>query len=142
MWFIDKSLIKNKNFYLQEMQKFQKDYQCKSYLFYGEELFNGSLCDFDKEIWREVLEYLEKWKAGLPDMPEINFDKNANTTFEEIKDISPTIYRKLLTNVDVITQIFPIIFPEKRVLNLLHTYFKTKNQQIYRTLCHYIERIV
>ncbi|MGP1515817.1 MAG: HpyAIV family type II restriction enzyme [Bacteroidales bacterium] len=41
MWFIDDSLIKNKNFYLQEMQKLQEDYQCISYLFYGEELFNG-----------------------------------------------------------------------------------------------------
>lgn len=140
MWFIDNSLIKNKQFYLQEMNKLQNDYQCKSYLFYGKELFDV-LKDFNETIWQEFLKYLEKWKMGLPDMPEINFDKNANVVFEEIKDISPTIYRKLLTNKDVINQIFPIIFPEKRVLKLLHNYFKIKNQQIYKTLCCYIKDI-
>lgn len=60
-------------------------------------------------------------------MPEINFDKNANIVFEEIKDISPTDYRKLLTNEDVITQIFPTLFPKKRVLKLLYTYFESQN---------------
>ena len=62
-------------------------------------------------------------------MPEINFDKNANIVFEEIKDISPTDYRKLLTNEDVITQIFPTLFPKKRVGNY---YILTLNPKINR----------
>lgn len=142
MWFVDDSLKKNQNFYLQEMQKLQSDYECNCYLFYGEELFYEGFSGFDIAIWQEILDYLEKWKKDLPDMPEINFDKNANNVFEEIKDLSPTIYRKLLTNQSILVEIFPIIFPEKKVLHLLYYYFKQKDEPIYNTLAKYIEKLL
>lgn len=138
MWFIDDSLKKNQNFYLHEIQKLKSDYKCDSYLCYGEELFYYGFKGFDIAVWQEVLDYLEKWKKDLPDMPEINFDKNANDVFDEIKDLSPTIYRKLLTNQNILEQIFPIIFPEKKVLQLLYHYFKQKDGEIYKTLSKYI----
>lgn len=142
MWFIDDSLSKNRNYYLQEMCKLQNDYGCNPYLFYGEQLFKSNLKYFDIEIWNETLSYLEQWKNGLPDMPEINFDKNATIVFNEIKDISPSIFRKLFTNENIIKQIFPIIFPEKKVLELLYNYFKQQEGQIYKTLNMYMQEVL
>jgi len=67
-------------------------------------------------------------------MPEINFDLNAETVFQEIKDLPPVIYRKLLNNNEIIKQIFPIIFPEGKVLDLLCRYFYSLKMPIYKTL--------
>ena len=143
MWFIDDSLVKNKSYYLREMDKLANDYGCTPFLFYGEKMFDtfGGISDFDSSMWAETLDYLERWKDTLPDMPEINFDKNANVAFEEIKNLPPIVYRKLLTNKDIIEQIFPIIFPNGDVLELLSTYFATKRERIYDTLNGYIQQI-
>ena len=118
MWFIDDSLEKNRRYYLNRMQSMSSDYGCQPKLFYGEQLFS-QVDDFNIEIWRETLDYLEQWKATLPDMPEINFDNNAEVVFEEVKDLPPIIYRKLLNNLEVRRQIFPIIFPNNTVLGML-----------------------
>ena len=86
-----------------------------------------------------MLDYLEKWKDALPDMPEINFDNNAKIVFKEIKDLNPNIYRKLLNNDEILKQIFPIIFPTNTVLGLLHDYFRSKEEPIYQTLANKLE---
>lgn len=138
MWFIDDSLKKNENFYRDEIEQLKLDYNCDSYLCYGQNLFCCGFNGFDIAIWQEILDYLEKWKKDLPDMPEINFDKNANNVFNEIKDLSPSIYRKLLTNKNILEQIFPIIFPEKKVLQMLYDDFEKKDGDIYKTLARKI----
>lgn len=137
MWFIDDSLEKNRKYYLSRMQSMSKDYGCQPQLFYGGQLFS-QVEDFDVEIWYETLDYLEQWKATLPDMPEINFDNNAEVVFEEVKDLPPIIYRKLFNNLEIRRQIFPIIFPKNTVLDMLCDYFFSKTEQIYRTLAELI----
>lgn len=137
MWFIDDSLEKNRRYYLNRMQSMSNDYGCQPELFYGEQLFS-QVDDFNIEIWRETLDYLEQWKATLPDMPEINFDNNAKVVFEEVKDLPPIIYRKLLNNLEVRRQIFPIIFPNNTVLGMLCDYFFSKSEHIYHTLAELI----
>lgn len=141
MWFIDNSLRKNKKYYQAEMEKMKKDYGCDCFLFYGEEIFgeNGGISVFNIEIWREVLAYLEIWKRTLPEMPEVNFDLNFVQVFEEIKDLPPIIFRKIFNNDDVLEQIFPIIFPEGKTLQLLLEYFRSREEKIYQTLAQNIE---
>ena len=136
MWFIDDSLTKNKNYYLGRMTSMSSDYGCSPHLYYGEKMFApyGGVPDFDDEIWQETLSYLQRWKDTLPDMPEINFDNEARTVFEEIKDLTPLVYRKLFGNEEIIRQIFPIIFPEGTVLEMLSDYFLSKGETIYYTL--------
>lgn len=136
MWFIDDSLTKNRNYYQGRITSMSNDYGCSPLLFYGEKMFAsyGGVPDFDGEIWQEILSYLERWKGTLPDMPEINFDNEATTVFEEIKDLPPLVYRKLFGNEDIIRQIFPIIFPEGTVLEMLSDYFLSKRETIYNTL--------
>ncbi len=144
MWFIDDSLMKNKRYYQGRIESMAQDYGCTPKLYYGEQMFdrNGGIRDFSIEIWNETISYLEKWKKTLPDMPEINFDINANVVFDEIKDISPVVFRKLFTNDDIKQQIFPIIFPENKVLNLLCDYFMSKNETIYYNLARHVNAYV
>lgn len=144
MWFIDDSLEKNKKYYQEQMDRMKTDYKCNPYLFYGQEMFNdfGGITTFRVEIWNETLDYLYRWKQTLPEMPEVNFDLNADDVFEEIKDLQPSVYRKLLDNVEIINQIFPILFPQKIVLGKLVVYFKSKRQPIYETLAYRIQQII
>lgn len=144
MWFIDDSLTKNKGYYQPEMDRMSRDYGCHAYLFYGCQLFDrfGGISDISAEMWDETLEYLQRWKETLPDMPEINFDLNAEDVFEEIKNLNTSVYRKLLWNDDVIEQIFPIIFPEHTVLRMLRNYFNSKYETIYRNLARRIDMLL
>ena len=138
MWFIDSSLIKNKKYYNREMDKMAEDYECSPKLYYGDEIFSKSekgIQDIPYEMWDEVNRYLILWKKTLPDMPEVNFDINAEEVFEEIKDISPAIYTKLFENKDLQEQILPIIFTTGEVLIRLETYFYSKkDKEIYESL--------
>jgi len=138
MWFIDDSLVKNRKYYLERMQSMARDYECNPMLYYGDCMFS-EIPDFDFEIWEEMIIHLERWKETLPDMPEINFDSNPKAVFEEIKDLSPMFYRKLFNNDEIIRQIFPIIFPDGKVLSLLCNYFLSKKEPIYKNLAEMIE---
>lgn len=88
-YFIDPDLVKNKNYYLEELSKISKDYKIQTHLFYGESLF-----EFLKipDVWKEIISHLEQWKKQVPELPEINFDIDAKNTFNEIKDLNPYIY--------------------------------------------------
>lgn len=124
------------------MNRMADDYECTCHLFYGDRLFganNGGIEELDIAMWNEVIEYLEFWKNTLPDMPEVNFDLRAQEVFEEIKDLPPVVYRKLLNNNNIVEQIFPIIFPEHTVLHLLSEFFGTKCSPVYSSLKNKIE---
>lgn len=81
-----------------------------------------------------MITYLERWKKTLPEMPEVNFDNNADLAFEELKDLEPYIYRKILNNTKIVDDLFPIIFPKGTVLYRLTHYFSSKDEPIYNNL--------
>ncbi len=138
-YFIDPEIIKNKKYYQEELNKMQKDYGVKLYLFYGKELF-----EFLKitKVWDEILKYLEEWKKDIPDLPETNFDIDAQSSFEEIRDLSPAVYRDLFKDDVIFNDIVLTIFPQKKTLKLLLEYFKSKSKEmvIYSTLAKELER--
>ncbi|OQX98671.1 MAG: restriction endonuclease [Bacteroidetes bacterium 4572_128] len=136
-YFIDPNLTKNKNYYDTELLSMQNDYGLKLINCYGKEFFEELKIP---QKWDEIIEHLKKWKSELPELPEINFDKNAENTFNEIKDLSPNIYRKLFSNDEIFKQIVKTLFPQDEVLNLLINYFKTKKRKIYRTIVKLIEK--
>lgn len=142
MWFVDDSLVKNKNYYLAEMKKLGADYKCEPFLCYGEELFTkGIIKNLNNDSWEETLSYLKIWKDTLPDMPEINFDLEPEDTFEEIMSLKPIVFRKLFSNEEIRTQILPILFPTGEVFKLLKEYFNTQTLPIYKTLADAISSI-
>ena len=130
-YFIDPDLVKNKNFYVSELEKMSKDYNVETQIFYGKPLFDYLGME---NIWQEILYYLEVWKKEIPDLPEINFDLNAEHTFEEIKDLKPLTFRKLFSNDQIFEQIVLTLFPEKTTLKLLLNYFESKETTIYKNL--------
>ena len=130
-YFIDPDLLKNKSYYTDKLTKLSEAYGVELYICYGKEFFD--LIGVP-EIWNEIIAYLKKWRSELPDMPEINFDKNPDDSFEEIKDLPPQVYRKLFDNEYLYNEIVLTIFPEKRVLKLLSHYFEQQEQKIYKTL--------
>lgn len=136
-YFIDPDLVKNKNFYATELSKMKNDYNVETQIFYGKSLFNYLGYT---EIWDEILEYLSIWKNEIPDLPEINFDLDAKNTFEEIKDLKPLVFRKLLTNDEIFEEIILTLFPEKATLKLLNKYFLSKKETIYKTLSHNLSK--
>jgi len=136
-YFIDPELVKNKNFYIAELSKMTKDYNVETKIFYGKPLFEYLGYS---DIWDEILEYLVEWKKEIPDLPEINFDLDAQHTFEEIKDLKPLVFRKLLANDELFKEIIFTLFPQKKTLKLLHEYYSTKTETIYKTIAQNLEK--
>jgi Holliday junction resolvase-like predicted endonuclease len=126
LYFIDPDLVKNKYFYTAELSEMTSDYNVETQIFYGKTLFEYLGYS---DIWDEILEYLAEWKKEIPDLPEINFDLDAEHTFEEIKDLRPLVFRKLFSSDEIFSEILLTIFPEKTTLNLLLEHFKYKSKQ-------------
>jgi hypothetical protein len=138
-YFIDPELKKNKNYYEAELKRMSNDYGVSLSLQYGGELFEYL---GHPEIWQEILTYLKEWKKQIPELPETNFDLNAQLSFEEIKDLNPALFRNIFSNDVVFNEIVMTIFPEKKTLKLLLGYFKSKSAEktIYKTLTELLEK--
>ncbi|GAA9180432.1 hypothetical protein Taiwan47_00680 [Helicobacter pylori] len=121
---------KNQNYYKEELQKLSVGYGVPLSLCYGKELFENLNI---LQVWDEVLNHLARWRETLPDLPSLNFDENPLESFQEIKDLAPSVYRKLLDN-DGIFNLVLILFPEQKVLKKLAEYFRQQNQTIYHQL--------
>lgn len=130
-YFIDPDLTKNKNFYAEELSKMTRDYNIETYIFYGQELFEY-LHYID--IWNEIVEYLSIWKKEIPDLPEINFDIDPQQTFNEIKDLNPQVFRRLLENKIIFNEIVLTLFPKKATLKLLYDYYLKHDKTIYKNI--------
>ncbi len=136
-YFIDPDFKKNRTYYKEQIEKLSKDYGVELHLFYGEQLFKFL---GQGETWNEILEYLPKWKSEIPDLPEINFDLDSSSTFEEIKDLNSGIFRTLFSDDQIFNEIVMTLFPQKSTLKLLYDYYKSKssNKVIYGTLTRLI----
>lgn len=120
MWFVDKSLIKNKRYYQDKMDSFHNT-NVELHLFYGNEFLKY----LDKiSIWDEMVEYLLKWKMSDDNNIELNFENDwINTKQELIKHVSKNNWKKIVSNKQVVNEILPILFPTgkyKEILNELN----------------------
>jgi len=132
MYFIDPDFLKNKRYYLEEISKLSEFYGVELHLFYGKELFEYFQCS---EIWDNMLEWLKTWKDNLPNLPDIDLDKDPEISFYEIKDIKPSIWRHILRNEDLWKEgIIAALFSKGETLKLLNQYFKSKNDKPYKEL--------
>jgi hypothetical protein len=121
MYFIDPDFLKNKKYYEEELSIMHAKHKVELHLFYGEEFFDFLNLDL---YWNNTLKYLEKWREKIPETPEINFDKEAKKTFNDIKDLKPLVFGKIFSNPEIFEQIILTLFPEKKVLFLLKDFFK------------------
>jgi hypothetical protein len=132
MYFIDPDFLKNKRYYLEEISKLSEFYGVELHLFYGKELFEYFQCP---EIWDNMLEWLKTWKDNLPNLPDIDLDKDPEKSFYEIRDIKPSTWRNILRNEDLWKEgIIAALFNKGETLKLLNQYFKSKNDKPYQEL--------
>lgn len=102
------------------------------FLFYGKELF-----DYLKhpEIWENILSWLKEWKNSLPTFPEIDFDNKPHESFEEIKELTPSIWKKLLKNENLWEEgIIKALFKKGETLKLLLDFFEKQKKKDYQQL--------
>lgn len=138
MYFLDPDLVKNKNFYLEKLQKLSSFYGIKTYLFYGKELF-----EFFRhpEYWEQILIWLKQWKDSLPELPEIDFDKNPEKSFEEIKDLPLRYWAKILENEKLWSEgIIKTMFRNGDTLKFVLNHFKRKIDKPYQELVRMLEK--
>ena len=139
-YFIDNGLKKNKNFYQEKIEEIKNDYGIECYLFYSEELFER----YNIYIWDEIINYLKKWKQEIPELPEIDFDKDIDKNFEEIKKVELEKFRKIFKNDEVFNQMMLTISPKKKLLYKLLDFVKDESskypkRKIYKTLINLLE---
>lgn len=158
MWFIDDSLVKNKKYYITELEKLEKS-EDEFCLAYGGELFGFLANELSinelPNMWSEICEYLEIWKMDIPDLPELNFDKDPEETMRAfitvIEEESISFLSKLFENDKVVNYIFPIIFPENKSLLLLKQFidfqieeydFPNRKMKVYERINENLEKII
>jgi hypothetical protein len=130
-YFVDPALKKNKNYYTSEIKNISLNYNVSLEVLYGEQLFNKlNIYNF----WEEIIKYLKEWKRHIQDLPEVNFDLDYEDSFNEIKNLSPQVFRKIITDKDIFENITLTLFPQKKVLKLLQNFFESKNESIYKNL--------
>jgi len=138
MYFIDPDLVKNKNYYIEELNKMEDTYGVELHLLYGKDLF----VFFDKlSIWNDLLSWLTQWKDSLPELPEINFDINPQNSFNEIKDLEIRFWRKILEKEKLWEEgIMLAIFRNGATLKMLFEFFSGKPERAYRKLAEMIKQ--
>jgi len=138
MYFVDPDLVKNKNYYIKELNKMADVYEVKLHLFYGKELFEF----FNKgDSWNNLLSWLKQWKDSLPELPEINFDRDPQNSFNEIKDLEIRVWRKILENEKLWEEgIMVAIFRNGKTLELLFKFFNKKREKVYQKLAEMIKQ--
>ena len=123
-YFIDPSLVKNRNFYQPELQKLQESWGVHLSVSYGQDMFNQ--LDLS-HIWPDIMNNLQKWRQDIPDLPNVNFDSSPKESAEEIKDLPLRTFRKLFDDERIVSQILPVLFPTGATLAILEPYFRAQN---------------
>ena len=126
MWFIDDSLKKNKNYYLQKIDEVRPVYNdVEIGCVYGDDLFSQVLNE--EAMWDEIKTYLSQWKSQHTNNIEIpNLDTD-DTVFEAMKLLSASELQKLTSGEEIFVLIRRELFPNLTNLKRLKQYFADIN---------------
>ena len=123
-YFIDPSLVKNRNYYATMLQELEAQYGVTLRVSYGEDMF----VQLDSlHIWFDIMANLEKWKRDVPYLPNLNFDTNPEETATELAELKPLVIQKLFNDERIVEQILPVLFPKGETLQLLQTHLYSQN---------------
>ena len=120
MWFIDDSLVKNKNFYRSEASQNTLSNVTLNIL-YGGTLFDTIFKRND--VWQEICEYLEKHKQERSDeilhIPDFDTSPEMLNALKQLKINDPNLYQKLISDKPLYVQLRKELFPTSTNLKLL-----------------------
>lgn len=96
MWFVDDGLIKNKNYYKEEMAK-ENFTNCTLHLYYGGDFF--SCLNGGKEAWKELVEILTQYRMknanNEVDIPDF---ASSNEIYNALLELPSKYWKKLLSS--------------------------------------------
>jgi len=138
IFFIDPDLTKNRSFYHEKLMELGQFYGADLHLFYGRELFDHL---GHPSPWDSMLSWLRDWRESLPDLPHVSFDREPEKSFEEIRDLEPRFWRKILINERLWSEgIIKVLFGRGQVLRDMHSYFGGRQTTPYRNLAHLLQQ--
>lgn len=112
MWFIDDSLVKNKNYYLGKIAN-ETSANLKLSISYGPELFINILGNI--EAWNEIYAYLSRNKAERDqeslDIPDFDTSKEIFCALLNLKKERPALFKKLISDDKTYVQLREELFP-------------------------------
>lgn len=137
MYFIDPDLSKNEKYYRNELDTLAPNFNNSVFLFYGPKLFEHFNIS---SYWEKLLDWLKKWKDTLPDIPQVNFDLNSPDTFEKIKKIKLSVWKKIIEK-DIFwtSGIINVLFNKEESLQRLLEFFQSKSEKSYQKLSKQLE---
>lgn len=136
-YFIDPSLIKNKNFYDTELATLQESWHIELSVSYGQDMFTKLGYP---NVWLDILQNLERWRQHIPNLPTVNFDANPLESAREIQELPLRTFRKLFQDERIVKDILPVIFPTSETLRLLVPQFRQQGLPIGDTIAEYIQQ--
>jgi hypothetical protein len=132
MYFVDPDLEKNKNYYRQELNNLSGFYNLPIHLYYGPEFFTHF---GHPELWNDLISWLKQWKDELPDLPEVDLDLDPAASYDEIKTLRISIWRRFITNDQLWEQGIPqVLFKRGATLEMILDNFRGRPSAPYRTL--------
>lgn len=101
MWFVDKSLYKNKLYYTAEMKSHSDDYDnVEMKLYYGAEFFNT--LNNGQEAWNDLILNMKKYrKEHINDEVEIPDFGSSQEIFKALLKLPNNLWEKLISNDDL-----------------------------------------
>lgn len=144
MYFIDPSMKKNEKYYLEQIKNLQEECKIKEIgLLYGEDFFKKFFLSIN---WPTLLNWLKKWKEELPELPELNLEKEINMINLSEKRIEKYI-QKIINNEKLWKEgIIKVLFPTGDIWkDLIEKYQSEKNKkgglfEVKETLAKYINK--
>jgi hypothetical protein len=119
LYFVDPSLRKNGRFYEDKMAVLRSKLGLSTiYLWYGDQFFATLLTPAH---WEQLNHWLQTWKKGLPERPDINLD--SDEAYQELLGIEASTWRKLAREEGLWES------------SLIKTLFPT-GQSLWRIICH------
>ena len=152
-YFIDPNMVKNRNYYQDELNQFTQQLNQPSSPYpinqglqlrvaYGPDFFYALGL---AQLWIEIEQHLFVWRSQLPQEPDLNFDRDAAASAMELGSLPPRILIRLFTNPAIVEQILPVLFPHGATLQLLaqqlqHRTQTAQLQQILQLINEYLQR--
>ena len=112
MWFIDDSLVKNKNYYLSQ-NSLEDINNISLHIFYGGTLFSEIFNR--KDVWDEISTYLSRNKHDRNDellnIPDFDTSPEILTALKKLKNNDLKLYEKLISSDPKYVQLRKELFP-------------------------------
>jgi len=142
-YFIDPYFHKNETYYRERLDDLKDYYEGVDLkLLYGKGLF-----DYfgHPQVWDDILGQLRRWKDELPDLPELDFDRDIGMALAEIGPLSRTVWRKLLENNALWQEgVMKVLFSRGETLRYLQARFqqstKPPDQRLAEILAQRLEQ--